>query len=303
MNLACYLLFFPFKVLLDLLEFLFRCFVPRKRRNLAGKVVLVTGAANGIGRVVSRRFAALGSIVVMWDIDSKGLKDAKEEIVRGGGQAHSYTCDLSKREKIYETAKRVHEEVGNVDVLVNNAGVVSGRFLLDCPDENIEKTIQINLMAHFWMCKAFLPGMVERNSGHIVEVSSTVGFSGAAQLVDYCTSKFGVVGFTDSLEVELRHLGCTGIGLSLVCPWVLGDSRLFKGVTYKLQAFIPPVTADMVADRLVTAVQRNEYLVVVPRVFRLFLLFMTILPRSSSAYLLKLGGSETAMDTFKGHTL
>ena len=89
--------------------------------------------------------------------------------------------------------------VGDVTMVINNAGVVSGRPLIQCSDESIQRTFDVNVLAHFWIIKAFLPAMIEKNSGHIVNIASAAGLVGAAGLVDYCSSKFAAVGLHESL--------------------------------------------------------------------------------------------------------
>ena len=152
MNLALAIAYFPLRILFDFFRWILRCFNFHSNRNLSGKVVLVTGAASGIGRAVSCRFAALGCILVLWDIDGKRLDDVRTEITGGGGgHAYSYICDVSSRDDIYRVAKRVETDVGHVDVLINSAGLVSGQFLIECADEEIEKVMGVNTMAHFWV--------------------------------------------------------------------------------------------------------------------------------------------------------
>lgn len=111
-----------------------------------------------------------------------------------------YKINLCERNSIYETAKRVKEDIGSVDILINNAGVVSGKNFLDIPDEKIELTLKVNTLAHFWTVKAFLPDMVKKNSGHIVTVASVAGNLAGCAMSDYHASKFANVGFDLALS-------------------------------------------------------------------------------------------------------
>ena len=136
-------------------------------KDLEGRITLITGAASGIGRLMARKFADEGAILVLWDIRMDLLQETKDLILTDNADAivHLYECDLSQRECIYETSDKVQEEIGKVDILVNNAGIVSGRKFLDCPDNLIERTINVNIMAHMWLAKKFLPPMIAANDG------------------------------------------------------------------------------------------------------------------------------------------
>jgi all-trans-retinol dehydrogenase (NAD+) len=179
-----------------------RFLIPYKYRSkdISGELALVTGAGSGIGKSLSKKLAKIGCTVICWDIDEKANEQTVNEIKQSGGKAHSFKCDLSKRENVYEVAERVKQEVGNPSILINNAGIVTGRKFLDCNDQAIEKTMQVNSVAHFWTTKAFLPYMLDRNHGHIVSVASMAGLFGVSGLCDYSASKFAAVGFNESLS-------------------------------------------------------------------------------------------------------
>ena len=116
----------------------------------SNKISLITGAASGIGRLMALKIAARGSHVVLWDVDDAGLTMVAEEIAEAGNEASTYYCDVSDRDMVYSTAAKVREEVGRVDILINNAGIVSGRPFLECTDEQLGRTMAVNILAHFW---------------------------------------------------------------------------------------------------------------------------------------------------------
>ena len=136
-------------------------------KDLAGRVTLITGAASGIGRLMAIRFAAAGAVLVLWDIRLDLLEETKELIhaETPDAEVHLFRCDLSQREEIYRVAVEVKEIVRKVDILVNNAGIVSGKHFLSCEDQLIERTMAVNVMAHMWLAKCFLPAMIEENLG------------------------------------------------------------------------------------------------------------------------------------------
>ena len=186
--------------------------------TFANKNVLITGSASGIGRLMALKAAARGARVIMWDIDLDGLKSLSETIQSWGYPVPTYLrCDLRSREEIEESARRVLAEHGVVDILINNAGVVSGKPLLELTDEAIERTFDINTLSLFRTTRAFLPGMMEQKSGHIVTIASAGGLIGVPRMTDYSASKFAAVGFDESLRVELKRLGYPNIRTTVVC--------------------------------------------------------------------------------------
>ncbi|NXU66669.1 RDHE2 dehydrogenase, partial [Horornis vulcanius] len=159
-----------------LLESLVFLVVPVRKKNVSGEIVLITGAGSGIGRLLAVKFASLGATVVLWDINQEGLNCAvKQARENGAGRVHSYICDCSKRQDIYRIADQVKKEVGDVTILINNAGIVIGKRFLDSPDSLLEKTMDLNTVAHFWTYKAFLPAMIAANHGHLVSIASCAG--------------------------------------------------------------------------------------------------------------------------------
>lgn len=151
--------------------------------------------------------------------------------------------------------------VFKVTILINNAGVVSGRLLLDTPDDLIKRTFDVNVMAHFWTAKAFLPKMIENNKGHIVTIASMAGFVGISKLVDYCASKHAALGFDEALRVELEQMGINGVKTTVICPYFMQATGMFDDVKSR---FFPTLKSNDVADRIVKAIDRDEILVMIP---------------------------------------
>ena len=268
-------------------------YIAYRKQSVAGKVVLITGGGSGIGRGMAIKFAALGARVVLWDVDTKGLKKVEAEIVADGGKVSTYVVDVSNRALVYQTAATV----GAVDILINNAGIVTGKSILDCPDELMEKTVQVNTIAHFWTIKAFLPDMLARDSGHVVTVASAAGLSGVAGLVDYCASKFGAVGTAESLHCELRRRKCE-VRTTLVCPFFI-NTGMFDGVPTKMPLLLPILEEQWAVDRIVLGVQRREEQVCMPALIGLAML-AKVLPVPWQLFALNLLGVNDSMSDFKG---
>ncbi|NWY26144.1 RDHE2 dehydrogenase, partial [Pheucticus melanocephalus] len=283
-----------------LLESLVFLVVPVRKKNVSGEIVLITGAGSGIGRLLAVKFASLGATVVLWDINQEGLNCtvgmAKE---KGAGRVHSYVCDCSKRQDIYRVADQVKKEVGDVSILINNAGIVIGKRLLDSPDSLVEKTMEVNTMAHFWTYKAFLPAMIAANHGHLVSIASAAGLCGASQVSDYCASKFAAVGFAESIDMEMRSLRKTGVKTTIVCPFVI-NTGMFDGVKSKWPRVIPVLDPEYVAERIISAVRQNQEIVLMPRIGYTFYFLKSFLPVKAVVLLLDYFGLLDIMSTFKG---
>ena len=264
------------------------------------KHVLVTGGASGIGRLLVLGCAALGATVTIWDLDAEGAGQAAAEAEElGAAGAWAFTCDVGDREQVYARAAEVRAAAGDVDLLVNNAGIVSGRPLLEVPDERIEKTFAVNTLALFWTAKAFLPQMKARGSGHIVTVASAAGMIGTARETDYAASKFAAVGFNEALRQELRQ-SAPGVRTTVVCPYYV-DTGMFKGVKSRFPLLLPVLKEQDVADRILRAVQKNEPLVQMPFMVNT-LPAMRLLPVWAFDQLADFFGLNNAMDSFTGRS-
>lgn len=268
-------------------------YIAYRARNVSGKVVLITGGGSGIGRKMALRFAKLGARIVLWDVNKEGLAKVASEITALGGKASTNVVDVSDRELVYKTAK----EVGNIDILINNAGIVTGKNILDSPDHLLEKTVQVNTISHFWTIKAFLPNMVKNNEGHIVTIASAAGLTGVAGLVDYCASKFGAYGTAESLYMEVRKRGWN-IKTTVVCPFYI-NTGMFDGAKTRFSWLLPILDEDYATDRIVLAIRRGEEQLNMPRMISITPI-ARILPNCWAARLMEFLGASDSMDDFKG---
>ncbi|KAJ4934047.1 hypothetical protein JOQ06_006854, partial [Pogonophryne albipinna] len=252
------------------LESFVHLFVPRKRKNIEGEVVLISGAGSGIGRLMAQEFAALNTVLVLWDINQEGMKEtarlAKES---GASRVHYYVCDCSNKNEVYRVADQVKREVGDVSILVNNAGIVTGKKFMEAPDSLIEKTMEVNTMAHFWTYKAFLPAMIANNHGHLVSIASSAGLISCNGLADYCASKFGAVGFAESVGLELLATGKDGVKTTIVCPYFI-NTGMFDGCQSKWPTVLPILDPNYVAKKIITAVLTDQVFLLLPRTMYLF---------------------------------
>ncbi len=191
-------------------------------KKLNGSWTLVTGAGAGIGRAIAIDAAQRGSNVAICDISEEHLKETVSILQDYKVEVMSAVVDVSERSQVEAFAEKVHARTAAVDILVNNAGVALAADILETSPEDWEFIIGVNLMGVIHFCDAFCPRMVERSSaGHIVNIASMEGFAALEGFGAYSTTKFAVVGYTESLRQELSH---HNIGVSVVCPGVVRTS-------------------------------------------------------------------------------
>ncbi|MFA6318628.1 MAG: SDR family oxidoreductase [Elusimicrobiota bacterium] len=222
--------------------------------DLKNKIVLVTGGASGIGKAAARAFLAAGARVVLWDLDRRTLDAASTEL-GALGKVAGFAVDVSDRAKVFEAAGRVLKEVGPVDVLDCNAGIVQGGDFLSVGEDAVRRTFDVNVLGPMWCVGAFLPGMVERGSGRIVLMASAAGLLGVPGMAAYSASKHAVIGFGESLRLELRAAGHRGVGVTIVAPSFV-KTGMFDGV--KPPLLTPWLDPESLAAKVVAAVQGDR---------------------------------------------
>ncbi|NWT46764.1 RDHE2 dehydrogenase, partial [Chroicocephalus maculipennis] len=251
---------------------------PPCKKKFAGEIVLITGSANGIGRQIALNFAPLGATLVLWDIDDEGNKETSRLAEKNGAKrVFAYHCDCSNREEVYEQADKVRNEVGDVTILINNAGILLGKKFCDIPDADFEKTLRVNFLSQVWTCKAFLPAMMTCNRGHLVSTASAAGLLGVYRMSDYAGSKYAIIGMMEALHSELYHAGKHGIKTTIICPGFV-NTDLAKGFQTENSLFLPVYDAEYVASKIVNAIQKEKFYLFMPLILH-FLAFKTLIPR------------------------
>ncbi|XP_054048339.1 epidermal retinol dehydrogenase 2 [Rissa tridactyla] len=280
---------FNFRSILKILQFLKLLIVlvfenlillifPPCKKKFAGEIVLITGSANGIGRQIALNFAPLGATLVLWDIDDEGNKETSRLAEKNGAKrVFAYHCDCSNREEVYEQADKVRNEVGDVTILINNAGILLGKKFCDIPDADFEKTLRVNFLSQVWTCKAFLPAMMTCNRGHLVSTASAAGLLGVYRMSDYAGSKYAIIGMMEALHSELYHAGKHGIKTTIICPGFV-NTDLAKGFQTENSLFLPVYDAEYVARKIINAIQKEKFYLFMPLILH-FLTFKTLIPR------------------------
>jgi len=190
-----------------------------------GRVCVITGAASGIGFALAQRAGAEGMVVVLVDIDEGALAGARAQLEADGASVHAFAVDVSEREAMVDLAARVRDQVGDVWLLLNNAGVFIAGAFLEIPPAQWDFTVGVNLWGVIHGMHAFLPGMVERDSGHVVNTSSLVGLVTVQNSSIYNATKHGVIALSETVHRELEDAG-SNVGISVLCPGAIATDIL-----------------------------------------------------------------------------
>ncbi|HVX62255.1 MAG TPA: SDR family NAD(P)-dependent oxidoreductase [Pirellulales bacterium] len=230
-------------------------------RNLAQKRVLITGGGHGLGRELAAAFASAGAEMVVTDINSAGAEETADRIRQAGGQAVSRLLDVADVEMIRAFRQQLHAERGPIDVLINNAGIVRGGPFLDVPVEGHLDTYRVNTLGMVSVTHAFLPDLISRPEGHLVNIASASGLIALPYASTYASSKWAALGFSESIREELRVLGHRHVRVTAVAPSYI-DTGMAAGVT--LPKLSRMLRASQVAQMALRAVQKDREIVLTP---------------------------------------
>lgn len=218
------------------------------------KVAVVTGAGSGLGRLLAGHLAGDGAKLALLDLDESALAEVGKELSKLSPQVETYLCDVSNRKNVYCVADQVHADLGPVDILVNNAGIVASGSFLDIPDEIHQKVLEVNLNAHFWTTRAFLPDMIKAKAGHLLVIASAAGVCAMPEISSYVASKFGAVGLAESLRMEIGRMKLN-IPVTIVCPSLI-NTGMFDGA--KAPLFTPIMPPEIIAKKIYSAFKKDR---------------------------------------------
>jgi all-trans-retinol dehydrogenase (NAD+) len=266
-------------------------------QSLTGKRVLVTGAGSGIGRALAEQFARRGAEVLAADLRETAASETVSRIGLAGGRGIAYAVDVTDAVSVAALRRRVLDDGGPIDVLVNNAGVVHGGPFLDVPLDRHLATYRVNTEGVVTMTHAFLADLVARPEAHLVQIASASGFLGLPFGATYGSSKWAVVGFSESIRMELRQLGQGHVGVTTVCPSYV-RTGMFDGA--RAPRLTPMLTADRVAVLTVRAVLRRRAFVLTPWLVKLTPALNALLPRWLFDRVAAAFGVTTSMTSWHG---
>jgi NAD(P)-dependent dehydrogenase (short-subunit alcohol dehydrogenase family) len=241
-------------------------------KKIEGSIAAVTGAGSGIGRASALALAAEGARVAVTDLNPASARETAELITARGGEAQSFAMDVSDPGHVREALANIQHGLGNPSVLVNNAGIAVGGYFLDTSLESWQKIMSINLMGVVHCCQAFLPVMVlAGRPGHVVNIASMLGYTPMRGVTAYCATKFGVLGFSESLRAEL---GDHAIGVSAICPGMIRTNIISAGILESSELDVEAKRSEIdalyerrnyppakVARAVVSAIRRNRAVV------------------------------------------
>ncbi|KAK6358659.1 hypothetical protein TWF730_007982 [Orbilia blumenaviensis] len=214
------------------------------------EIALVTGGSGGIGGHVAQGLAEKGLKVVVLDVIDLTY-DAPKNI-------YFYKCDITSTEKIAEVADEIRTAVGNPTIIVNNAGVARGKTILEGSEKDVRFTFDVNILAHFWILKQFLPHIIKNNHGHIVTVASVAAYQTAPQLVDYGATKAAAISLHEGLTLELRHTyNAKKVRTTLVTQG-LTRTPLFTGFGDRSPFIFPQQHPESIAEGIIDQILSCE---------------------------------------------
>jgi 3-oxoacyl-[acyl-carrier protein] reductase len=257
-----------------------------------GATVLVTGASRGIGRAIAVAAGERGARVGLLARSADALTVVKDEVERHGQRAVIAVADVTDADGLARGVGEIRDELGPIDILVNNAGVGCWGPFVDLARDDVARVLAVNLTAVLDLTRLSLPEMIERRRGHIVNVGSIAGRLGVPFESIYSASKFGLVGFTEALAVEVAPFG---VGVSMVNPGPVATGFADESGWPARRPRRPrPVAPERVAAAVVTAVEHGHLERVVPRWLRLAHVVRSVVPAAYVAGVRRAVGPQLA---------
>jgi NAD(P)-dependent dehydrogenase (short-subunit alcohol dehydrogenase family) len=271
-------------------------------KDVSGARVLVTGAAKGMGRLFAERAVAEhAAAVVLLDVDEEGLRQAVEELAGRGTQVVTEVVDVRRLPAIRAAARRIRRAVGSIDVLINNAGVVRGNhyFWEADPIADTRFTLEVNTLAPMQVAREFLPEMIEGGREcRLVNIASAAGLTANPRMAAYAGSKWAVVGWSDSVRLELAQAGHHHVKVTTVCPYYV-KTGMFEGA--RSAPLLPLLEPADVVDQTWAAMLRGQPLLVMPRTVLLSETVKGVLPVGVRDFVAdRVLGIYHTMDDFTG---
>ncbi len=276
-------------------------------KSVKGKNVLITGAAMGMGRLFAERaIAEHAAAVVLLDVDESTLNATMEELAARGdvtSEISGYIVDVSDADAVADTAAAVLDEVGRIDVLVNNAGVVRGNhyFWETDLERDAKFTIDVNTLAPMYVAHAFLPAMIAASDDcRLLNLASAAGFTPNPRMAVYAASKWAVIGWSDSVRLELKQAGHDHVKVTTVCPYYT-NTGMFDGASSA--PLLPILEPGEVVDEAWKAMLAGRSFVVLPRTVMLSEMLKGVVPVDVRDFIAeRIIGVYHTMDDFTGRT-
>lgn len=264
--------------------------------KIKGRTLLITGGASGIGRIMGRMALQRGAKkVVVWDINEDNIAATESEL-NSYGEVKGYKVDVANTEMVKQMFALTTKECGDVDILINSAGIITGnKTFAEQSQLDIDRTMAINATAPMTVALQALPPMLERNVGHICNIASAAGFIANPRMSIYAASKWAVIGWSDSLRVELQE-SKSNVHVTTIAPYYI-STGMFDGVRSRI---IPILKPEWVAKKILNAIEKNKKISSWPLGYHLIRTLQALLPLRALDLLCKVLGIYNALDHFNG---
>ncbi|PVH24854.1 SDR family oxidoreductase [Sphingobacterium corticibacter] len=263
-------------------------------RNFHQQKVLITGGASGIGKIMSGLFLDYGARVIIWDIDPIAIKAIVDEFAQRG-EIHGYSVDIADQTKVQRAFEKVKANHGVIDVLINNAGIVVGKYFHEHTELDIRRTMDINALAPMYITSLFLPDMIAQNNGSICNIASSASYISNPKMSVYVASKWSIFGWSDSLRIEMKLLQ-KNIRVTTVTPYYI-NTGMFDGV----RSLVPILRPEKVAKKILRGIASGKPIVSMPWSIHFVRFFQGIFPiRFFDWFVGGVLGIYKTMDNFKG---
>ena len=265
--------------------------------KIKGNNILITGGASGIGRIMGRMSLEKGAkTLIIWDINEANIASSIEEF-KVLGNVKGYKVDVSDSTQVAETAALTEKECGNVDILINCAGIVTSNETFDkLSTMDIERTMDINATAPMIIAQQFLQGMIMRNHGHVCNIASAAGMISNPRMSVYAASKWAMIGWSDSVRIELKQMK-SKVRFTTITPYFI-NTGMFNGVKSRIFPILKP---EPTASKILKSIERNRNFKGIPFSYHFIRTCQALLPTTIFDYIFgEVVGIFHAMDHFTG---
>ena len=268
--------------------------------TIRNKIALITGAASGIGKLMGDLLLQKGlQTLVIWDINEGMMESTAKGLKERGFNVFAYCVDIANPTAMHAAAALIKKDVGKIDILINNAGIIVGKSFLNHSEQEIESTMRINVTAMMYLTKIFLAEMIATNEGHVINIASAAGMTSNPNMSVYVASKWAVIGWSDSLYLEMKKIK-SAVCVTTVTPYYI-NTGMFDGVKSKVIPILQPAVA---AKKIIRGIENNKRFVRMPGIVYILFFVRGILPASWFDRVVgQWMGVYHSMDEFKGRRI
>lgn len=238
------------------------------------KTALITGGASGIGKLMGQLLLEKGlHTLVIWDLNKELLDNTSKEFTQQGFNVITTCLDITILTAVLDAADQLKKNNIKIDILINNAGIIVGKYFSEHSHDEIDRTISINTTALMHLSRIFLPAMIQRGNGNIVNIASAAGMVANPKMSVYAASKWAVIGWSDSLRLEME-IQKTGVHITTVTPYYI-NTGMFDGVKSNIIPILNPLKA---AKQIIQGIEKNKIYVRMPGIVYVLPLIKGLLP-------------------------